>query len=299
MYERIMIPLDGSDAAEMALPYAEEIAAKSGAELLLVSVTEPSLDEKDHLYQSYLERVEGRVLSELEGWGISGKPTVRSHVLVGSPASEIIGYADEKDVSLIVMASRGRSRKGPWHIGNIASKVLRATDRPVLLVRTPVHDMALSQHRLVKKILVPLDGSDVGEAALPWAVELAQQLEAGLILYQVVKHVMVLATEGAAMSSEMYEEEEKFRRAAAKAYLEDIGKSALEKGLSVSHALGSGPPADQIIDYAEANEIDLIAMSTHGRSGISRWVFGSVTDKVLHSGNTAVLTVRTGKGAER
>jgi nucleotide-binding universal stress UspA family protein len=297
MYERIMVPLDGSDAAEMALPYAEEITAKTGAELLLVSVTEPSLDEKDHLYESYLERIAGRVLSELKNWGVAGEPTVDSEVLVGSHASEIIRYADERDVSLIVMASRGRSRKGPWHIGNIASKVLQATNRPVLLVRTPVDEMARKQHRLVKRILVPLDGSDVGEAALPWAVELAQQLEAELILYQVVKHVMVLATEGAAMSSEMYEEEEKFRRAAAKAYLEDIGKSALEKGLSISHALGSGPPADQIIDYAEANEIDLIAMSTHGRSGISRWVFGSVTDKVLHSGNTAVLTVRAGKGA--
>jgi nucleotide-binding universal stress UspA family protein len=192
------------------------------------------------------------------------------------------------------MASRGRSRKGPWQMGHIAAKVLRATNRPALLVRAPVDEMARSQHRLVKRIVVPLDGSDVGEAALPWAVELAQQLEAELIFYQVVKHVMVLATEGAAMSSEMYEEEEKFRRAAANAYLEDIGKSALEKGLSISHALGSGPPADQIIDYAEANQIDLIAMSTHGRSGISRWVFGSVTDKVLHSGNTAVLTVRAG-----
>jgi nucleotide-binding universal stress UspA family protein len=296
MYERIMVPLDGSDAAEMALPYAEEITAKTGAELLLVSVTEPSLDEKDHLYESYLERIEGRVLSELESWGVAGEPTVHSEVLVGSPASEIIGYADERDVSLIIMASRGRSRKGPWQMGHIAAKVLRATNRPALLVRAPVDEMARSQHRLVKRILVPLDGSDVGEAALPWAVELAQQLETELILYQVVKHVMVLATEGAAMSSEMYEEEEKFRRAAAKAYLEDIGKAALEKGLNISHALGSGPPADQIIDYAEANEIDLIAMSTHGRSGISRWVFGSVTDKVLHSGNTAVLTVRAGKG---
>ncbi len=297
MYERIMVPLDGSDAAEMALPYVEEIVAKTGAELLLVSVSEPTLDAKDHLYQSYLERMEGRVLQEFERSGVTGEGTVRSEVLVGSPASEIIGYADEMDVSLIIMASRGLSRKGPWPIGNTAAKVLRATNRPALLVRTPVDEVARKEHRFLKRILIPLDGSDVGEAALPWAVELAQALGAEVILYQVVKHVMILATEGAAMSSEMYEEEEKFRRAAAMAYLESIGKSVLEKGLNVSHDLGSGPPADQIIDYAEAKEVDLIAMSTHGRSGISRWVFGSVTDKVLHAGTTAVLTVRAGKGA--
>jgi len=298
MYERILVPLDGSDSAEMALPYAEEIAAKTGAELLLVSVSEPTLDAKAHLYESYLERIEGQVLPELESRGARGEAMVRSEVLVGSPASEIVGYADERDVSLTIMASGGRSRKGPWRLGTVAAKVLRATNRPALLVRAPVDEMARKQHRLVKRILVPLDGSDVGEAALPWAVELAYGLGAELILYQVVKHVMILATEGAAMSSEMYEEEEKFRRATAVAYLEEIGKPALEKGLNISHALGSGPPADQIIDYAEANEIDLIAMSTHGRSGISRWVFGSVTDKVLHAGNTAVLTVRAGKRAE-
>ena len=297
MYQKIMVSLDGSDAAEIALPYAEEIASKTEAELALVSVSDPTRDGEDNLYRFYLERVSAQVVSELKDWGAAVEAMVRSEVLAGIPADEIIRYADEKDVSLIIMASRGRSEKGPWRLGTVAAKVLRATNRPALLVRAPVDEVARKQRRLVKRILVPLDGSDVGEAALPWAVELAQRLGAELILFQVVKHVMILATEGASMSSEMYEEEEKYRRAAAMAYLQNIGKSALEKGLSISHALGSGPPADQIIDYAEANEVDLIAMSTHGRSGISRWVFGSVTDKVLHAGNTAVLTVRAGKGA--
>jgi nucleotide-binding universal stress UspA family protein len=106
---------------------------------------------------------------------------------------------------------------------------------------------------------------------------------------------VLVAAEGATMSSALYEEEEKHRRASAMAYLESVAKDVREKGLSASSAVGSGAPADQIIDYAEANAIDLIAMSTHGRSGITRWVFGSVTDKVLHAGNTVVLTVRASK----
>jgi len=295
MYERILVPLDGSNAGEIVLPYAAEIAAKIGIELILVSVSEPTADTRDNLYRFYLERIAEQVEQQLEDWGAKGKTKVRIEVLVGSPASEILRYADERNVSLIAMASRGRTGQGPWLLGNIASKVLRATGKPVLLIRTPVDTATLKQRSLVKRILVPLDGSEVGEAALPYAVGLAKELGAELVLYQVLKHIVLVAAEGATMSSAMYEEEEKHRRASTMAYLEGVGKGVREKGLSTSSALGSGAPADQIIDYAEANAIDLIAMSTHGRSGITRWVFGSVTDKVLHAGNTAVLTVRASK----
>jgi nucleotide-binding universal stress UspA family protein len=295
MYERILVSLDGSNAGEMVLPYAAEIAAKTGIELILVTVSELTADVRDHLYRFYLERIAEQVEQQLEHWGAKGAARVRSEILAGSPASKILRYADERNVSLIAMASRGRSGQGPWLLGNIAAKVLRATGKPVLLVRTPVDAASLQQRSLVKRILVPLDGSKVGEAALPYAVGLAQELGAELVLYQVLKHIVLVAAEGATMSSAMYEEEEKHRRASAMAYLEGVRKGVREKGLSISSALGSGPPADQIIDYAEANAIDLIAMSTHGRSGITRWVFGSVTDKVLHAGNTVVLTVRASK----
>jgi nucleotide-binding universal stress UspA family protein len=295
MYERILVPLDGSNAGEMVLPYAAEIASKTGIELILVSVSEVTGDARDPLYHIYLERITEQVEHQLEDWGAQGAARVRNEVLAGDPASEILRYADEGNVSLIAMASRGRSEHAPWLLGNIAAKVLRATAKPVLLVRTPADTAALQQRSLVKRILVPLDGSQVGEAALPYAVGLAQELGAELVFYQVLKHVVLVAAEGATMSSAMYEEEEKHRRASAMAYLESVAKDVREKGLSASSAVGSGAPADQIIDYAEANAIDLIAMSTHGRSGITRWVFGSVTDKVLHAGNSPVLTVRASK----
>jgi nucleotide-binding universal stress UspA family protein len=78
-------------------------------------------------------------------------------------------------------------------------------------------------------------------------------------------------------------------------YLDGIGKKLKGKGLGVSSVVVIGSSADQIIDYAKANTIDLIAMSTHGRTGIGRWIFGSVTDKVLHAGDTPVLVARTSK----
>jgi nucleotide-binding universal stress UspA family protein len=295
MYDKVLVPLDGSNAAEIVLPYAGEIAAKLGAEIVLMSVSEPTADARDNLYVSYLERIVKQFRKELKDQGVKKEVKVKREVLFGKPESEIIRYAEESDVSLITMASRGLSGEGPWLLGHIAGKVLRATDKPVLLIRISVDSEALKERSLFKKILLPLDGSQVGEAAIPSAQSLAQSLGAELVLFQVIRLSALVASEGAAMSSDMIREEEEYRRATAVAYLNGVEKGFKSKGVKTSIALASGSPADQIIDYAEANAIDLIAMSTHGRSGIGRWVFGSVTDKVLHSGNTPVLTVRATK----
>ena len=296
MYERILVPLDGSNAAEIVLPYVEEIAAKLGAEIILVSVSESTAAETDHLYRLYLERIAEQVQRELEDWGAKEEAKVRSEVLLGKPASEILQYAEESNVGLIAMASRGRSSRGPWLLGNIAAKVLRATPKPMLLIRTPADNASLQQRSLVKRILVPLDESKVGESAIPCAEALAQVVVAELVLFRALEPLKPFVAEGAvSMSPAMIKEEEERRKASAMAYLDGVGKVFQDRGLSTSSAIALGSPAEQIIDYAEANAIDLIAMSTHGRSGMGRWVFGSVTDKVLHAGDTPLLTIRATK----
>jgi len=107
------------------------------------------------------------------------------------------------------------------------------------------------------------------------------------------------ALEGAyrypSISPTTLKEAEEHTRESAMDYLDSLGKAFQEKGLTTSSVVRTGSAADKILEYAEANRIDLIAMSTHGRSGIGRWVLGSVTDKVLHAGDTAVLTVRATK----
>jgi len=297
MYERILVPLDGSSAAEIALPYAEEIAAKIGAEIILASVSEQAAVETDHLYRSYLERIVEQVQRQLKDWGAKKEAKVKSEVLLGTPASEILRYADENNVSLITMASRGRSSRGPWLLGNIAAKVLRASGKPVLLIRAQADKEALRQRSLVKRILVPLDGSKLGEEAIPYAEALAKVLGAEIVLFQAF---MTPTWRGGAyeyrsVSPTQFEEEKQKLRKSAMAYLDNQGKAFHEKGLITSSTAKEGIAPDQILEYAEANRIDLIAMSTHGHSGIGRWVFGSVTDKVLHAGDTPVLTVRAFK----
>ena len=123
--------------------------------------------------------------------------------------------------------------------------------------------------------MLPLDGSKWGEAAVTLVQALAIALEAEVILFHVNR----------TNTSEQ-------RRGALSAYFENMARALKVGGVNVTNVITEGPPADMILDYAEANKIDLIAMSTHGRSGIGRWVLGSVTEKVLHAGDTAVLVVR-------
>lgn len=292
MYEKILVPLDGSSAAEVVLRYAEEIASKFGSEIILVSVSEHPVDERDHLYRTYLERTAEKVESRLDDWGGKGQVELKKEVLVGTPASEILRYADENNASIITMASHGRSEQGPWLLGNIAAKVLRATKKPVLLVRASPGNAAVQGRRLIKKVLVPLDGSVIGEAAIPHAETLARALGSALVLFHVVEPFTGwVGSEAFAM----YPEKEEERSEAAIAYLDKVEKELQEKGLSTLSGVDLGAASGKILEYAEANAIDLIAMSTHGRSGIGRWVFGSVTDKVLHAGDTPVLVVQATK----
>jgi nucleotide-binding universal stress UspA family protein len=295
MYKRVLVPLDGSKAAEIALPYAKEITAKFGADFCLVSVSEPGRGEEDHLYQAYLDRVLEQVRGQLEEWGAKEKGELNRAVLTGRPANEILRYADETNVDLIVMTGRGRTGSGPWVLGNVAAKVLRATVKPVLLVKVAADSAALQQRKLIKRILLPLDGSKVGEAAIPLAEELAKILVAEIILLRALLAGDPAGGWDATMYSPRHEEEEEHRRESAMTYLNDVRDALEKKGLRVSSAVTMGLPPDQILDYSEANAVDLIAMSTHGRSGIGRWVFGSVTDKVLHAGEIPVLVVRAAK----
>jgi nucleotide-binding universal stress UspA family protein len=172
--------------------------------------------------------------------------------------------------------------------------VLRSSDKPVMLVRIPASDADLEQKKLIKRILIPLDGSKAGEAAVHCTEVLARALGAELILIQVMEPIIAWAGFEGSVSYATPQDEES-RKAAATAYLSSVSKTLTEHDINNSITVAFGSAADQIIDYAAANDIDLIAMSSHGRSGIGRWVFGSITAKVLRAGDTPVLVVRVTK----
>ena len=152
-----------------------------------------------------------------------------------------------------------------------------------------------------EKILIPLDGSKLGEAALHYVEGTFSRLAPGekveVILFHVIttlRHDVHISEGGVGTITVPYNESEmKQMKTDATKYLEEVGENLRNRGVTVLSRVGIGQnPADEIIKTEEEVNADLVAMSTHGRAGINRWAFGSVTDKVLRGGKVPVLMVR-------
>lgn len=292
MYEKILVPLDGSELAEIALPYAEELAGALDSEVTLIHVSESAEDKYLHMDELYMEKMVEVARQGAERY--RGKPAKVGAVhLVGHTAEQIVDYADKEKIGLIVMATHGRSGIRRWFLGNVAAKVVRATERPVVLIRAKDARPKVSQKRLLNKALVPLDGSKESEAVIPYISELASKIKAEVVLFQVVAPAhLVYSIPGEAVQKLYSPEEMDKIKTKSEGYLDTVGAGLRDKGINVRSDVGVGVPAEEIIRIADEIKADVVAMSTHGHSGIGRWAFGSTADKVLHAGNTPLLLVR-------
>jgi nucleotide-binding universal stress UspA family protein len=294
MFDTLLVPLDGSSSAESVFPFAEEMAVNFGSVLSFVAVTGPGSHDLESACHSYLGRVREQIQTQLRIYATDKVTKIYTHVLPGNPADEILRYAEALDASAIIMSSRGSSNRGPWLLGSIANKVARAAKRPIFIIRAAADRTAVEQKKLFGKILLPLDGSIAGEAAIPFVEALAHSLGSELVLFYVVEPPAAWTGYGVGGAYAIPQESET-TKAYALSYLEGMRQVLKEKGLTVSVVLEYGQPAELIIEYSKTKSIDAIAISTHGRSGIDRWVFGSVTEKVLQYGDTTVLVVRSAK----
>jgi len=143
---------------------------------------------------------------------------------------------------------------------------------------------------MYKKILVPLDGSDLARKALDQAEQLAPLFGAEIILFQVVPFLPIYGSPE--MVTPLIVDEK--QRESAERYLNSLAETLRQKGLKVSASVKTGQQvAVEIIDFAKESGADLIIMSTHGRSGITRWVLGSIALKVLTRAETPILLIRS------
>jgi nucleotide-binding universal stress UspA family protein len=142
---------------------------------------------------------------------------------------------------------------------------------------------------MYKKILAPLDGSELAERALEHVKTVIKGWRAPkVILLQVIPRP---AHPAHTLSDEVVRSESEKAEASAKEYLAKVADSLKGDGIAVETVIVCGGPAEEILDYAKKNKVDMIVMSTHGRSGVSRWVFGSVAERVLRHSGTPVLIV--------
>lgn len=303
MMRKIVIPLDGSRFAERVLAHISRLGTPNSAELLLVRVIESSRyysyvsPDAVHIFdftqwrkeaEAYLKRVAG----ELRALGYK----VNTLVTDGDVATTICEVASAQDAGLIAMTTHGRSGVQRWLMGSVADRIIRTTSLPIYLVR-PGKEVLVSGPP--QQILVPLDGSALAESALSPALDLIAGTDAEVWLVQAVEIPELWGEEfisAETMASLPSLEEQEIQ---ARAYLEKVAGALQAQGHRAHIHVESGHPANVIASVAAAQTIDTIVMSTHGRSGLSRWVFGSVAEKVMRLVDCPVLLVRASVAPEK
>lgn len=302
MVSPILVPLDGSRLAEQALPCAVMLGKGLSAELVLLRAVSMETDADEALKEIGLEidRLMDQAEAEAEGYLEKVAAQIRepglgvSQAVRRGPAAEaIVDYANQTDAQQIVMATHGHSGISRWRYGSVAERVLQSANVPVLLIRAKEGEEGGRQEtKHCQRILVPLDGSEMAEQVLPATADVARAVGAEMILLRVVTLQVYGSSEAM-----WYPGPDGWVEAitqAAVTYLNQVADSLRERGVGVTIATETGPVAETIIRFAEANLIDLVAMCTHGRTGLVRWALGSVADRVLRGGSTPVLLVRAG-----
>jgi nucleotide-binding universal stress UspA family protein len=322
MFNTLLVPLDGSVQAEQALPLASRIARHFGSTLLLLRVINPPNDMRmfvpelmalspDNTMEpdfqdatAYLERLVKT--SELSNIKLS------CHVVSGIPASRILDVAQEQQADMIVMRSHGYTGAKRWMMGSVAQKVARHSPIPVLIVRDngyipsgPYPDPTRPLRSV--KALVALDGSPRAEATLVPAVRLLEALTAPAQGLLHLIHVVPLPSPSYGeynqyrASSSTYQEEVDEAENYLSTLLDPL-KDTLAPDLKLSitwSVVGASDVAESLIGIAEDGEkvtesgYDLIAIATHGRSGLARWALGSVTERILGATKLPLFIVRS------
>lgn len=301
MYSRILVPLDGSKLAENALPLARCFARglQASVELLAIvdiaetarqiaadqrSITATFAEDASRAFGDYLDRVGKKF------------PTgnVRCTVTQGNAAETIINAAAADPRTLIAMATHGRSGLDRWLLGSVTEKVLRGASNPLLVVRGQEENAPAWEMATLKRLVVPLDGSELAERILPHVEALARHLDLEILLLGIYGS----PAGGGAPGDGFYNPAQLGTllaelRAETMGYLTGKTEEMKSRGLkNVSFIAKEGLAADEIIATARQKPDTLIAMCTHGRSGVKRWLLGSVTETVARHAEAPVLVVR-------
>jgi nucleotide-binding universal stress UspA family protein len=305
-FQSIVVPLDGSDLAEQALPIAQAIAERARCRLKLVLVHEPLiLMEPGPAYakielamqkadREYLKSVVARMRERL------GR-SVSSAVLQGIPVAQTLAtYIRELGADLVVMTTHGRGGFRRAWLGSVTDQLIRSSDIPVLVVRPREEGVAKPGEELTE-ILVTLDGSPLAEAALEPAIELARLWDAEISLVQVVRPISLTSGPHLTFPSGYSDQVTALRRESAQDYIRDVAERVRESGVrSTGVAVIGGAVPETLINLAAPERVSLMAVATHGVGGLKRLVLGSIADKLVRAANVPVLVVRpTGRRARR
>lgn len=310
MYRTILVPLDGSSFGEAALPLALNIARRAEGVLELLYVHPPwesAYPEVVPHYLGALTTVETEIKTRQKAYlDAMTERLLKLHpgkvacsIRDGVIAATIREHVLERKSDLVVMSTHGRGALGRAWLGSVADELVRSLSVPLLLVRPGTTVTELEREPLLQHLLLPLDGSPLAEQIIEPAAALGSLMNADYTLLQVVKQVRPSAGAGAVLLQgteallEAAEQVEAGLVDKAKKYLESVAQRMRQRSLSVhTRAVVGELPAMTILDAAAPSTIELVAMATHGRRGLSRLFLGSVADKVLRGSTLPMLVYR-------
>jgi nucleotide-binding universal stress UspA family protein len=272
MIRRILVPLDGSELSEKALGHVKKLLHGEDAVVVLARVVSDRDAERVETARLHVNALRDELAKE--------GARAEAHVVTGDPVDELLRLIRSSNPSLVVMATHARKGLDRLLHGSVAEQLVRRSPAPVLV--TSARSAATDEVRF-RKILVPLDGSDLAAEALGPACELAKRHGAELVLFHAIP---VITGGGIDLPPVVYplsiSEAQEFLRS----YVPRCG------GLTTRTKVVLGPPSVSILDAAKQEGCDLVALSTHGRSGLARVAFGSVAEEVVRRAGCPLLLVK-------
>jgi nucleotide-binding universal stress UspA family protein len=285
--DRILWPTDLSQGSEWAFPHAAALADWHDAELHILHVQEPgaATQESFPLSRGTLGNLIDSVGSPPQPFDLDDLDLRQEQVDGTAPGEDIVSYVEGEEIDLVVMGTHGRRGLQRLLIGSVAEEVLRTAPCPVLTVRAGDEQPSAWN---VRNILAPVDFSDASLQAVKHTKELALTYGAQITLLHAVEEVMYPSAYGLEMADVPGPEViDRVENGLAELAREEIGY----EHVVVDSAIGYAPST--ILDYAEDNDVDLIVIATHGRSGIERLLLGSVTERVVRRASVPVFVVKS------
>lgn len=305
----ILTPLDGTDITDGILPWVSRIARQLNSPLILLTAIDPddigypfgmpthsplSTGQEWTTFRNQLEEnARSHALDRLNALASLLKDqgmAAEARVVLGNPAEQILRVSEAEGCGLIAMSTHGRNLIGRSLLGSVTNRVLLSSAVPVLTVTPDKAKMFEEAETDPTTIIAPLDGSELAEMALPYIEELAGVLSLEVLLVRVVilEHPAYFYTDFGEKLHDFTED----MVAEAERYLDGVSQDLRNRGLKVRRLVLRGAAAPVLLNLARETPRNLIAMATHGRSGLTRWMMGSVTDALIRGSGDPVLVVR-------
>ncbi len=289
MFERILLPLDGSPLAEEAVPYAEEMATRMGSEITLIHICSPKDKEVHKMHRLYIEKMAEIMQKRL-------KVKVKSQHFIGDLAGKVCDYVNQNDIGLVIMTAHGRSKLRVRLLGNRVDGIFRLVSCPTMLIQTVDTRTTRCAGGCFHNIMLSLDGTKIGEAALPVAEALAKGLGVKLTLFQMAKESQYTKSEDDIIGDTGLKDDE--LNAAeielVKAYLGGIKEKLQSKGIEVASIVTIGnDPAKESTKVANEVKADLQVMASRGHLPVTAWAPNSIAHKLLNTSDIPLMVVKS------